>query len=377
MRYWRSIRNPSPSPLRRQGPSGRRPHRAIAVENKRLCCREVFNRTLSPLDPGLRRGDDQKPKASPHGQPTLPSRHLNFLSMAPDPATDNCGRPKFSPDSGGCRMGCAIDRARLQPGTRHAVHRYITRQLGGSIHAFAVMSALNRPTPFQAYTPFARLFSRGPLTVEPHDRGTAWEAPHANSFTGPVHGEHARDTMHRAAGGQGPVARPTLAIPRIPRPTAPYIVICPDAAQPYKEWPRERWAPLIEHQLPKGFDIVVCGQPGREPILAPAHVTFKDVGVTELAALLAGAHCLVSPDSGQVHLADALGTPVVGLYAATSATTYGPYRNRAHCVDRHAEIFPAQIAYDSSRHLVGTAMLAIDVDHVVGSFPTSPSASQG
>jgi heptosyltransferase I len=51
-------------------------------------------------------------------------------------------------------------------------------------------------------------------------------------------------------------------------------------------------------------------------------------------ALLEQADVLISPDSGPVHIASALGTPVIGLYAATWAKRSGPYNSLDLCVDR-------------------------------------------
>ena len=47
----------------------------------------------------------------------------------------------------------------------------------------------------------------------------------------------------------------------------------------------------------------------------------------ELLALLARARVLLSPDSGPAHMATMVGTPVVGLYAATNPARSGPYRS--------------------------------------------------
>jgi len=44
-----------------------------------------------------------------------------------------------------------------------------------------------------------------------------------------------------------------------------------------------------------------------------------------MLALLSRASVLVSPDSGPVHMATMVGTPVVGLYAATNPARSGPY----------------------------------------------------
>jgi len=53
----------------------------------------------------------------------------------------------------------------------------------------------------------------------------------------------------------------------------------------------------------------------------------------QLLAMLDRAGCLISPDSGPAHFAAALGTPVVGLYAATWARRSGPLGSLDYCVD--------------------------------------------
>jgi len=43
---------------------------------------------------------------------------------------------------------------------------------------------------------------------------------------------------------------------------------------------------------------------------------------------------VLTPDSGPAHMATTVGTPVVGLYAATNPARTGPYYSREWCVDR-------------------------------------------
>jgi len=57
----------------------------------------------------------------------------------------------------------------------------------------------------------------------------------------------------------------------------------------------------------------------------------------ELMALLEKADVLVSPDAGPVHMANAVGTPVIGLYAATNPERSGPYFSRQWCVNKYDE----------------------------------------
>jgi heptosyltransferase I len=57
----------------------------------------------------------------------------------------------------------------------------------------------------------------------------------------------------------------------------------------------------------------------------------------ELLALIARSSVLVSPDSGPVHMATMVGTPVIGLYAATNPARSGPYLSGRWCVNAYPE----------------------------------------
>ena len=55
----------------------------------------------------------------------------------------------------------------------------------------------------------------------------------------------------------------------------------------------------------------------------------------QLPALLERARLLVTPDSGPMHIANAMGTKVLGLHAASNPARSGPYSDRRYCVDRY------------------------------------------
>ena len=54
----------------------------------------------------------------------------------------------------------------------------------------------------------------------------------------------------------------------------------------------------------------------------------------QLLATLKRATVLLSPDSGPAHMATMVGTPVIGLYAATRVNRCGPYLSRQWCIDK-------------------------------------------
>jgi heptosyltransferase I len=57
----------------------------------------------------------------------------------------------------------------------------------------------------------------------------------------------------------------------------------------------------------------------------------------QLAAILGRTKVLVAPDTGPVHIATAVGTPVVGLYAVARAELTGPYNSQHLVVNRFPE----------------------------------------
>lgn len=127
-----------------------------------------------------------------------------------------------------------------------------------------------------------------------------------------------------------------------------YFVCNPAASKPERNWPAERYAAACAHAAERhGWRIVLTGGGGAaERALADAVATQLSgralnlagrTSLRELAAVLAGAEGLLAPDTGPVHFAAAVGTPVVGLYAVARSALTGPWPRRDFCVDRYAE----------------------------------------
>lgn len=118
---------------------------------------------------------------------------------------------------------------------------------------------------------------------------------------------------------------------------ARYWVLHALAADPYKVWPLEKARALIEMTARKHPQaaVILTGSRAERPALerltaevgagkGKAHVLAGELDIAETAACLAGAACVVAPDTGVLHLAAAVGAPVAGLYAPTFATLVGP-----------------------------------------------------
>ncbi|MFO7277326.1 MAG: glycosyltransferase family 9 protein [Pseudomonadota bacterium] len=128
----------------------------------------------------------------------------------------------------------------------------------------------------------------------------------------------------------------------------PTLVISPCSSHPLRNWSAERYAAVATYAArTHGMRVILTGGPSpleREMgarIEAAAGVPLvnqigKDT-LPQLLALLARATVLVTPDSGPAHMATMVGTPVIGLYAATNPERSGPYLSRQWCVNRYAE----------------------------------------
>jgi len=128
----------------------------------------------------------------------------------------------------------------------------------------------------------------------------------------------------------------------------PTLVLSPCSSHALRNWTPEGYAAVADHAAARhGLRVLVCGGPSpleieygtriealvRRPVV---NLVGQDT-LPQLLATLARATALVTPDSGPAHMATAVGTPVIGLYAATNPARSGPYFSRAWCVDRYGD----------------------------------------
>ncbi len=125
----------------------------------------------------------------------------------------------------------------------------------------------------------------------------------------------------------------------------PTLVISPCSSHARRNWASARYAALARHALERhGMRVILAGGPSPAELRMGAAIEaaagvalVNQIGkdtLPQLLALLARATVLVSPDSGPVHMATMVGTPVIGLYAATNPARSGPYLSRRWCIDR-------------------------------------------
>ncbi len=124
------------------------------------------------------------------------------------------------------------------------------------------------------------------------------------------------------------------------------LIISPCSSHPLRNWRNDHYAQVADYAASAlGMRVVLCG--GRSDIerrtgeaimnriKLPCENTIGKDTLLEFLATLERATILLSPDSGPAHMASAVGTPVIGLYAATNSARSGPYLSRQWCVDKY------------------------------------------
>jgi ADP-heptose:LPS heptosyltransferase len=181
----------------------------------------------------------------------------------------------------------------------------------------------------------------------------AYKHPETPGIPGPAWraDEHERDRWCRLLRWYGIPADPDDL--RIPRPATPSwapgaVVVHPGADAAARRWPKERFAAVARALRRSGHQVVVTAGAGEE---APARYVADraglgpggvlggpaDVPFDRLAALVAGARCVVVGDTGLAHLATALRTPSVVLFGPVAPRLWGPPARPWHRVLWHPD----------------------------------------
>jgi heptosyltransferase-1 len=140
-----------------------------------------------------------------------------------------------------------------------------------------------------------------------------------------------------------PVSGPTREV--VARHRSGFALLNPGAAWPNKQWPADRFGALAvhlraEHQLPS---VVLWGPSERDraqQVVAAsdgAAILAPETRITDIFAMAQAARLVVSGDTGPLHIACAVGTPVVALFGPTSAGRNGPWSLDDRVIARTSE----------------------------------------
>lgn len=133
--------------------------------------------------------------------------------------------------------------------------------------------------------------------------------------------------------------------------TAPCLIISPCTGQRFRNfrnWRAERYAAIADYaqerygaqviltgaatEIEKTYGVEISRHANCEVLNLIGRSSLK-----QLLCLIERASVLVCPDSGPAHMATAVGTPVVGLYASSNRFRTGPWASQHLVVDRYPD----------------------------------------
>ncbi|HEX4319518.1 MAG TPA: glycosyltransferase family 9 protein [Acidobacteriaceae bacterium] len=111
----------------------------------------------------------------------------------------------------------------------------------------------------------------------------------------------------------------------------PLVLVHPGGGWGAKRWPADRYGAVAEELTMRGGTVLINAGPGEEElaaqvvIAANGHASAICCSLSQLIALTRRVSLVVGGDTGPLHLACALGKPVVGVYGPTDPKRNGPY----------------------------------------------------
>lgn len=152
-----------------------------------------------------------------------------------------------------------------------------------------------------------------------------------------------------------------------------YAVINPGAGWPNKRWPNDRFAD-VARQLRRKYELpslVTWGPAERaaaDEIVAAsegaAHLSPR-TSVSELADIMRGAALVLAGDTGPLHIAAAVGAPIVGLYGPTWPERNGPWDPADEVISRAGQCQ----CHHKRQCLIGAPCIeTIEVDEVMSAI---------
>lgn len=167
------------------------------------------------------------------------------------------------------------------------------------------------------------------------------------------------------------------------------LILTPCSSKEFKNWTIHGYSEICRYALSKGFKIIICGGRSQfEQDVSKEIISFVSehdssytnnitnlVGKTtlrQLLALIKQSSLLIAPDSGPIHMANALNIPVLGIYAHHNPTRVGPYNFQKYVVSIYNKCIalehPSNNIKWKSRVHDKNAMLKIDSSQVREAF---------
>lgn len=146
-----------------------------------------------------------------------------------------------------------------------------------------------------------------------------------------------------------------------------YVCIHPGARAAERRWPAAHFASVADGLAALGYQVVLTGTHEERYLTAAVAASMKtpvidlagETGLGTLGALVSQARLVLSNDTGMSHVAAAVQTPSVVLFATPDPERWGPQNRRLHKVVRQAMgLMPAEILSLAENHLEETEVYA-------------------
>jgi len=129
----------------------------------------------------------------------------------------------------------------------------------------------------------------------------------------------------------------------------PITVFCPGARHETKQWPADRWMELGRMAASAGLTVCVIGSSYERELVCeiskhiPNSIVLHDREIPEIAGVMQQSAVVVSNDSGLMHLAAGVKTPLVAIFGPTvEPFGFYPYRTRAEVLDHELPCRPCR-----------------------------------
>lgn len=129
----------------------------------------------------------------------------------------------------------------------------------------------------------------------------------------------------------------------------PCLVLCPGAKYgPAKQWPATHFSKVANHQLTKGWQVILVGAKEDEKICGQINQQSKNkcvdlsakTSLPQVIDILSLADHVLANDSGLMHIAAALRRPVTAIYGSSSPNFTPPLSDNSHIVQLNLDCQP-------------------------------------
>lgn len=164
----------------------------------------------------------------------------------------------------------------------------------------------------------------------------------------------------------------------------PNLLVVPGASKAYKNWHAQGYVDVIEHARAKDWNIILAGSPSKieidlaneiqDELSQPCLNLVGQSSIMQMLALIDKVDLVIAPDTGPTHMANAMQTPVIGLYAHHNPLRVGPYSYLTYVVSVYEEAIFSETGKTSqdlnwrTRVKDEQAMQRIKSEHVIKMF---------